>query len=406
MRKGFIVIVILVIFLVVRPVLSFNDKWNYEKESDIGDLHAIEPPVHQYLCYQAYLRLNEDMKSKFEKYIGSEDKCVSNECGDNSIGETITEGSYEEDRMGIYLRHFWDPDNNRGLCLPAPGFCYQNAYERAIDLWEMAIYNYINKSDYKKAYYYLGSVAHILEDMSVPAHVHLDPHGGPFGYDSYEDYIAIHYRDYDISDIDGITINNSPYGLFYSMAEITDDFDSDDVCGEVDGCSRIWRCNQLGFCDIDAGNCSEIGEILMPATIGHIVGLYRLFWITVNENIESCGMDGDKIGEDNDCCDKNLKIVDRTCLEEKFFVNINVKGRSVSFKIKISDRNFNKVEYFDKNDKRPGWKILCRRLKNGICEKATKFREGRHELLIRVYNKEGDFLEKGVSFEIEKSRRR
>ena len=38
------------------------------------------------------------------------------------------------------------------------------------------------------AYYYLGHVAHLVADMTVPAHVHNDQHLYPS--DSYEDTIA------------------------------------------------------------------------------------------------------------------------------------------------------------------------------------------------------------------------
>ncbi|MBE3134041.1 MAG: hypothetical protein IMZ55_11245, partial [Acidobacteria bacterium] len=40
------------------------------------------------------------------------------------------------------------------------------------------------------AYYYLGHVAHLLQDMTVPAHVHNDPHPPVFGPDHYESWVA------------------------------------------------------------------------------------------------------------------------------------------------------------------------------------------------------------------------
>ena len=354
----------IILFLLFPVVTGFNDKLNYQKsQSGEGVEYTFEPPVHQYLSHQAYLLLSGEMKGEFEQYIGNDDACVSNSsCGDSDSGITITEGAYEEDTTPLYLNHFYNPNNDNEtnmLCLPI-GFCYTSAYERAEYLFNLSVYHYINKSNKELSYYYLGRVAHLLEDVSVPAHTHLDAHWGPFGDDSYEDYMAVHFREYNISSLmdyintnnlilgevssslgyesgygvfatpnsndmleggssinnedNFISLNNSLFSLFYDMAEISDDFDSDDVCGEVDECRRILGCDILGHCDVNEGNCSEIGDVLMPSAMRHVAGLYRLFWITTHKNIHSCGQEGDVVDGNHECCDKDLKIVDDKCL--------------------------------------------------------------------------------------------
>lgn len=116
-------------------------------------------------------------------------------------GDDLLEGVYEEDTLGIWLRHFVAggdgmeittglskiPDDDRIILQtllrgavtqyvvdPSDG-AYLSAYEAAETLWQQAIGSYEVGSK-ALAYYYLGRVAHLLADMCVPAHVHLDRH--------------------------------------------------------------------------------------------------------------------------------------------------------------------------------------------------------------------------------------
>ncbi len=70
----------------------------------------------------------------------------------------------------------------------------------------------------------------------------------------------------------------------------------------------------------------------------------------------------------------------------------------VTFKLKIEEKNLDKVYYYDNQDPRP--KILCTSLKNGICEKKVSFRKGSHDVEIKVFDKAGSWDSKAVSFEI------
>ncbi len=302
------VIILFMILLGVNLILGFNDNVNYFEGDFPGDRHAVNPPVHQYLSYQGFLRLEgvDEIYEEFSEYIGSERECVDNYCGDFSEGFSVTEGSFEEDRLGRYLNHFWNPDegNDVGLCLAIPGFCYDSAYERGIEMWNKAIYSYVYENNKTKAYYYLGRAVHLLEDMSVPAHVHLDAHWGPYGDDSYEEYISYSYDMFDLGN--DIFISDNLSDIFYNMAEISDDFDSDDVCGEVDNCSRQYGCDYFGHCDIGLWDCNQIGRILIPAVVEHVTGFYRLFWLETHSNYVSCSS--------GNCCDENLKIAKKDCL--------------------------------------------------------------------------------------------
>lgn len=96
----------------------------------------------------------------------------------------------------------------------------------------------------------LGRIAHLLADMSVPAHSHLDPHT-PLNPDSYEEWMGENAETYFIDD----NINKYGYSpgddgfmpyitcfddyeamfyLFYTMNQISQHFKSNDVAGNND----------------------------------------------------------------------------------------------------------------------------------------------------------------------------
>ena len=167
------------------------------KESPIEIQYARDPPVHQYLVYQGYLLLDGEIKAEMGKYIGGPKECIENSCGSENKGKTIAEGAYEEDKFGNWMNHFWDPDTGSGLRLGSLN--YSSAYDMAEELWNESLEFYA-QGDEEMAYYTLGRVAHLLADVSVPAHVHLDFHP-PWDKDNYEEYISTYYEEYKYHEI-------------------------------------------------------------------------------------------------------------------------------------------------------------------------------------------------------------
>lgn len=108
------------------------------------------------------------------------------ECFDPN--DDIITGSGEEDRcLKLYplptFNHFWQPDDpnspslfgnddyNNGL------FISSSLYRTAVDYWNTKIIPNYLEGDINESYYWLGRVAHLLEDAAQPSHVHTDPHG-------------------------------------------------------------------------------------------------------------------------------------------------------------------------------------------------------------------------------------
>ena len=93
-----------------------------------------------------------------------------------------------------YMSHFLNPrkpEGRQGLYIRG-GLRLTSAKERALKHWEEALKAYREGSLWK-AYLILGLMAHLIQDICVPAHVHNDPHGPTliFGkLDSLETYMA------------------------------------------------------------------------------------------------------------------------------------------------------------------------------------------------------------------------
>jgi len=129
--------------------------------------------------------------------------------------DAVAEGSIHEDALGAdndgddsserFYRHFYRPTDFLGL-QEVPGYppnifdCVTNL-ENSLDWgdgstayneydWQDALAHYAG-GDLWNAYYALGHVAHLIEDLSVPAHTHLDIHAVSLAEeygDDYEDY--------------------------------------------------------------------------------------------------------------------------------------------------------------------------------------------------------------------------
>lgn len=195
-----------------------------------------------------------------------------------SLGlERIKDGSYYEDHhdhvygIDIYgimsIPHYWDadlgPDDGVKDIWGTPDQ-YPNAYQKACALFAMALEDYSeNPPDLWEAYERLGHAAHLVEDQTVPCHVHEDFHpsipgditGG--GDDCFEKWMASSegYLNYGAASARAqgglITFPENVkarmrngdwqaglYYLMYTTNQYADYFASDDVNGDTDDPER------------------------------------------------------------------------------------------------------------------------------------------------------------------------
>jgi hypothetical protein len=161
-------------------------------------------PVHGWIVLQAWKKLPDDsaLKSEMREYLPREESSPfygqdfrapeawkQNLDAVSERGTALIEGAWEEDATGIAQfrsgNHFWSPNDGFDAGLYAQGrpggpfIDFNSALQEAQAGLSNAVRSYVpGSSDNATAYYYLGRTAHVLADMSSPAHVHMDMHAG------------------------------------------------------------------------------------------------------------------------------------------------------------------------------------------------------------------------------------
>lgn len=326
-------------------------------------LQDVSVPVHQWIAYQATkIWAMSEIISHLDNYPesvwnkGSDPYLDPNGYGStsgiNGASEGILIGAGEEDTdltaddtclspfwNNPYCYHFWEPDSPQNGAYDDGIYTYGSAYNRAEKLYSKAktLYSANNKDE---AYYWLGRIAHIITDMTVPAHVHNDPHlGDPAtGDDAYEDFMkksgywtngqqnyqhfsGINYQNqqYNYEGVyfpSGVKSNpTNLFKLFWYTAQKTqyfasDDYDGNNYFAKEDGTTYyfpgdssstyayLWTSEggdsvivkdrnliednygwTYGWADLDWGpNLAKIAEANISHAMKAVAGLYRLFW--------------------------------------------------------------------------------------------------------------------------------
>lgn len=260
-------------------------------------------------------------------------------------GNDLLEGTYEEDTLTVFNAHFAaggdGSELDAGLSgwIPTAPFIdlvtydstdgrYYSAYERAQNIWDDRINVNAFANSPGSTIYYLGRVAHLLADMTVPAHTHNDVHFPWPNVDAYETTIASSFNSrlwgYRGSEIRGGPIGDIPlYGslrdLFRTTADYTEEYDSgpapssfnngiDDL--GYDGDDENGVPNDGGYLDVDLlsprhiphlvdrhdgfsgyndaldissrNDITRLGDDLMPFAMEQTAALFRLFYSDVD----------------------------------------------------------------------------------------------------------------------------
>jgi len=85
----------------------------------------------------------------------------------------------------VTCTHFWDADDadlHQNYYFATHGWC-GNAYMKSNELLDALFASYFSQ-DWYQFWEYLGHIAHLIGDMTVPAHAHVDYH---MSFDSYDD---------------------------------------------------------------------------------------------------------------------------------------------------------------------------------------------------------------------------
>ena len=279
----------------VIPATVSADPWN--SESKHGD------PVHLHISREAAKVWPSEFRMDHELWTYLENGA---NIGGYYTGDDILEGSWEQDYPNADMRwmeHFWDADNssnpyNYGYDLTT---VYDSAYTSALEYWYDAIDTY--PTDKALAYYYLGNVAHYLEDMSVPEHVKLHAHATAY---TYEKYVTANYTTWNTTspiDVTGDPVyatslwthpadESQPllFRLFYHINQLADAeacigdwaiFWEECYSGDARDRYGVYHAEWAGVepsCPIDSSEFHIQANKLMPLIFQYVGGLYALFW--------------------------------------------------------------------------------------------------------------------------------
>jgi PKD repeat protein len=259
--------------------------------------------VHPYIAEQAFYVWPNDTDHEIYSYLGPGYRDTGYSCDNAKQGNRITEGAKEEDDYDPYAdvcvndpsallygyyHHFYNSDisgDYNGLFDAYGALYYARIY------WQRALNHYDDNRGL--SYWYLGRIAHLLADASVPAHVLRDPHF-PGNNDSYEDHVKTNYESWSAQDarnLGDMPEYSSLGQLFSNLAQRAQYFPSDDKDGNTSNTSPSWF---EGWPDtagwrieaydryIALENRQKIGDHMMPLAIQYTADLYRLFWRQVH----------------------------------------------------------------------------------------------------------------------------
>lgn len=265
--------------------------------------------THVYVTKKAYeLYVSRYGETELDQFIGAES-------GNVPTGEsqgTVIEGAFDEDmvRMNPWgdlfpqAFHFWDRTKgpyagimgndsavNRAVKYFTGGYGINGNYDTG---WQgggsmggkqgkgaISLYRAGEKA---KAYWYLGHAAHLLEDLTVPAHSWNFPHVNSSD-DAYEEFMGEHCTRWrSLPNIHPLPMFGSLYELFDKTADVSNDYDAGrgegpelGVDGEVDKGQR----RKGGF---NEAKLSEEGDALMPLVYERVASLFILFYKEVDAN--------------------------------------------------------------------------------------------------------------------------
>ena len=167
--------------------------------------------------------------------------------------------------------------------------------------WHDDLYYTVSIQETRKewAYNRLGRMCHLLQDMSVPAHVHCTSHAGVNGM--YSDYFENHEMGYHnnyhtwtaeevFTEFGGFIdpyVHDDPiYFLMYFLNQMTDHYadgkvNGDDIYDTIPGLQSV--ISTLGVptltSEINDTNCKQMYDILVPYAIRATAGL--MYWFAV-----------------------------------------------------------------------------------------------------------------------------
>lgn len=127
--------------------------------------------------------------------------------------EQLNAGVYWADSGWKNVSHYYEPSTGRGL------WCFKTALEE-FDRYMILSAGNMRKRQYKRAVFFLGAAAHLVQDLCVPHHARAKLF---HGHKEYEAWVARHFTSFGVSDT-GAYREGRPPGLWllYNAGQAAD----------------------------------------------------------------------------------------------------------------------------------------------------------------------------------------
>ncbi len=264
-------------------------------EGDVDTHHA--GAAHMYITKEAFDLYDKQFPgSELRKFIGT----YSDSGPQSNSDDNVIEGSWDEDSPFAnpwneavpVLRHFWnwrkggdglsgglwsnDSSVNRAHKFMTGGYGLDGRFDKG---WKKGkgdgVFGLYKKGEKAKAYWHLGHVAHLLQDLSVPAHNLLWPHPAKDA-DRYETFMKDHHKEWSADDAP-IETYDSLFLIFLATGQIAEGYDAGNAGGALgeDGSADRGRRREGGFTDAEL---REEAAVLLPMAIKRVAALFRYFF--------------------------------------------------------------------------------------------------------------------------------
>jgi uncharacterized protein (TIGR03382 family) len=144
--------------------------------------------THRWLTRAAAMHLVRAYPGQYDELLTYLDAVAE---GAEHEDDLILDGDTDPFTMRV-MRHFMRPTDGAGLTMEGFG-TFPSSFEWAMVStegnawdWQDGLDAY-RRLEVREAYFVLGHMVHLIQDLTVPAHTHLDVHGPPSG-DDYESY--------------------------------------------------------------------------------------------------------------------------------------------------------------------------------------------------------------------------
>ncbi len=199
---------ILIATLASLPLLLASEAQAYDAEN-----------THRWIARESVQLLVDTYPGEYDELLEHVDAIAD---GASHEDDVYLDGDDDPQTLRV-MRHFYHAPDAQGLTFDGQEFpnSYQwNAIENDQNEWDyhdgLRAFQF---GDFEGAYFIAGHTIHLIADLTVPAHTHLDDHGPPTG-DNYEDHCSTRM----VSQYEGSLRGPGPGAIIPAFLDLKDAF--------------------------------------------------------------------------------------------------------------------------------------------------------------------------------------